>query len=185
MRLRTGTAEERASVEDGRRGGLRCSPRPGRGLGRPVRGSLHGGGRALAWRREIALGQTRYRLDLLGLRDLDVCAQGCRAGRPAVGRDGGGGRGVRAQPRLAHRVGLSGAGPRPACASDDVERPGGHRGWPGDFPQPGGLLRHVPGRCHGQVPDRGSVIEISFGLTYRDSRRPVDAGQWLASTGDR
>jgi hypothetical protein len=154
VRHRTGTAEERASVEDGRRGVLRCSPRPGRGLGRPVRGSLHEGGRALAWRREIALGQTRYQLDLLGLRDLDVCAQRCRAGRPAVGRDGGAGRGVRAQPRLAHRVDLSGAGPRPACASDDVERPGGRRSWPGDFSQPGRLLRHVTRRCNRQVPDR-------------------------------
>ena len=40
-------------------------------------------------------------------------------------------------------------------------------------------------QIYGPLPDRRSVIEISFGLTYRDSQRPVNAGEWLASTGDR
>jgi len=37
----------------------------------------------------------------------------------------------------------------------------------------------------GPAPGRGSFTEISFGLTYRDSWRPVAAGEWLASVGGR
>jgi hypothetical protein len=45
-----------------------------------------------------------------------------------------------------------------------------------------GMTRQVPTP---QSPDRGSFTEISFGLTYRDSRRPVAAGEQLAPAGGR
>jgi hypothetical protein len=35
------------------------------------------------------------------------------------------------------------------------------------------------------VSDSQLFTEISFGLTYRDSRRPVAAGEWPASAGGR